>query len=665
MKKMVVLCHQEDRARTVSALQDMGVLHIVPSVRPTSLQIADVRDKCVAAQQALTELAAAPRGHAQHTAASNDELCKVAPEAVLETLALRTKRYGLSDELHAFENEYLRLDPLGEFNPQHVLDLAAAGVHVRLIKDTERAEATIKGATTVITLAEIKSDRYRVALSNSPVQVEGGEPFALPKQSLKSLRENIARIKKQLNKIEQDLTLLTLKRGQIEYWIKILQDELAFMEAEAGMGLHGEKIAYIQGFCPTDETQNIQSAAQQQGWGVWFESPGTDDAVPTLIRHPRWVQPIKSVFDIIGIFPGYKEIDISSVFLIFFSIFFAMIIGDGGYGLLFLGITHYARIKFPNAPSSPFTLLKFLSYCTIAWGIMTGNFFGVQNVPALLQKWQLPGLDGGLGFAIILGVMLLRKRLPVIKDGTARILYGISIFLIVWGALTGNIFGLRAVPSLLEMGQIAWLSDEGNLMRLCFLLGAIHLTIAHAWNALTILNRAKAFAQLGWILITWTMYALACNMILSSPLPGWFNALLIIGFLLVLLFMNSKAEIKKELHTYFVLPLDIIGNFVDVVSYVRLFAVGMASYAIAANFNEMALAKGITGPVSALIAALILFAGHGLNILLCVMGVLVHGVRLNTLEFSRHIGIQWAGFAFSPLHRSSQILETSSERRDA
>ena len=72
---------------------------------------------------------------------------------------------------------------------------------------------------------------------------------------------------------------------------------------------------------------------------------------------------------------------------------------------------------------------------------------------------------------------------------------------------------------------------------------------------------------------------------------------------------------------------------------------------MASSFNKMILGGGVDGVVAGLVAALLLFLGHTLNILLCVMGVLVHGVRLNTLEFSSHIGMAWTGTLFKPFAR--------------
>jgi V/A-type H+-transporting ATPase subunit I len=87
---------------------------------------------------------------------------------------------------------------------------------------------------------------------------------------------------------------------------------------------------------------------------------------------------------------------------------------------------------------------------------------------------------------------------------------------------------------------------------------------------------------------------------------------------------------------------------VDLVSYIRLFAVGTATLAMAQAFNRMALDLGSGSVIGSLGAALILFLGHGLNIILATMGVLVHGVRLNTLEFATHAGITWSGTKFQP-----------------
>ena len=98
------------------------------------------------------------------------------------------------------------------------------------------------------------------------------------------------------------------------------------------------------------------------------------------------------------------------------------------------------------------------------------------------------------------------------------------------------------------------------------------------------------------------------------------------------------------------LPLNLVSNFVDVVSYIRLFAVGTAGAAVAGSFNSM-LTPMFGHWTTGLLAALLLFLAHALNIVLSVMGVLVHGIRLNTLEFSGHIGLQWSGIPFSPFRR--------------
>jgi V/A-type H+-transporting ATPase subunit I len=138
--------------------------------------------------------------------------------------------------------------------------------------------------------------------------------------------------------------------------------------------------------------------------------------------------------------------------------------------------------------------------------------------------------------------------------------------------------------------------------------------------------------------------------VLLHDFPSPLLYVLAVGAALIVLFMTPVKRLKEDWIGHVMFPLNLIGNFVDVVSYVRLFAVGAATLAVASAFNAMA-AETAQGLFTGLAAALILFLGHTLNILLAMMGVLVHGVRLNTLEFATHLGLQWKGRKYSPFRR--------------
>ena len=91
-----------------------------------------------------------------------------------------------------------------------------------------------------------------------------------------------------------------------------------------------------------------------------------------------------------------------------------------------------------------------------------------------------------------------------------------------------------------------------------------------------------------------------------------------------------------------------IGTFSDTMSYIRLMAVGMASYYIASAFNGLAWQVGNVSPVLIIASVLILLAAHALNIILCLIAIFAHGVRLNMLEFSNNAGVQWVGTPYAP-----------------
>jgi V/A-type H+/Na+-transporting ATPase subunit I len=357
----------------------------------------------------------------------------------------------------------------------------------------------------------------------------------------------------------------------------------------------------------------VREAASTHGWGVVIRDPEPDERVPTQLRNPRPVRIIRPVFDLLGTVPGYRELDISFFFLLFFTVFFAMIIGDGGYGLILLGGTLYASVRTRRAGKpvgGGLVLMMVLSTATIIWGAITGNWFGYAPF----------------------------NNLPVLRS---LVIPNISI-------------DNEASTELIQY--------------LCFVIGTVHLSIAHVWKFLRAIRerpRIAAFEQLGWLSMVLGLYYLVLQLVIDQdkyPMPDFALPMIVGGLVAVILFSaqeegrNFFMGVAMGLAGIITTILDSISAFSDIVSYIRLFAVGLATLAIAESFNSMAggIAEGLGGIPGAVVAVLILFLGHTLNLAMGALSVVVHGVRLNMLEFSQHLGMEWTGVEYAPFKTGSQ-----------
>ncbi len=227
-------------------------------------------------------------------------------------------------------------------------------------------------------------------------------------------------------------------------------------------------------------------------------------------------------------------------------------------------------------------------------------------------------------------------------------MYVLSICAVLWGVLTGTFFG-QAWLSQMARPLLPSLRENANVQALCFFIGAIHLSIAHAWRLIRKMPSLKAFSELGWILILWAAYFLARTLILGEVFPEQTRWLIIGGMTFIILFTNPTKNIFKTIGSGTGnLLLNVINSFTDIVSYIRLFAVGAATVAVADAFNQMAMTIGFGNIFAGLATSFILFFGHTLNILLGAMAILVHGVRLNVLEFSSHLNMEWSGIEYAP-----------------
>ncbi len=577
MKKIWLLCAASAQQRTLEALREMGVVHLNHVVFPEGEELEKARNTLKYVQRVLDELPenadALPSGGSAH-------------EVIERVWGLIREREDLEEELESMRSEYARIEPFGSFQPALIEELQSHGIYVTLYRaGPEYVPAAPQGAV----VHELKRDRsgvcfvviHREAVDLPVRQVR------VPEKSLNQLAEAISETEQSLEHNARRMNRYVGDRNLVLDIVDEVNDRIRYIEAHRGMGAEGP-VVYVRGYLPENSVSAIEGAAAAHGWGYRIEEPAPDEQPPTYITNPSWVNLIKPVFDFMGIVPGYREVDISACFLFFFSIFFGMIVGDAGYGFIFLALTLGFRKKLGALSPYSVPLMVLMSICTMVWGVLTGTYFSMN----------------------------------------------------------------AAAIGPLSSVKVNWLTEHDNLMLLCFLLGASHLTLAHGWSALRMMNSPQALAQVGWICNTWAMFFVVNAMVLGAPFPPFLLPLFITGVVLIAAFMTPLKKLKAEAFNHVMLPLDLISNFVDVISYVRLFAVGLATYAVGNAFNGMALGDGVNGFVAGLGAALVLFLGHTLNIVMAAMSVLVHGIRLNTLEFSGHLGMEWSGFPYEPFKRT-------------
>ena len=609
MKHLTLLCMAETREETLKRLRETGSVHLNIQHDDSSC-FHDVHAQLARNQRAQHILTAAAEGkpvipaplsslppYTPELAATFDtwlsqplpELKGTPEERIATIIHLSDIRQGLVNEAGRLARQIGQLKPFGPFDVTLPKTLAAQGVAVTLFRCP--APVTVP----VLSCVTDEQTCYCVQIGE-PNLPPTAERIPLPDADLPTQIARHEQALKQAAAIGEQLKEAAPTRTILVGHEHLLRDHCTFITALDTLKTHGP-VVWITGWCPADQVEALRQSAQQHAWGLLLRDPEASETVPTLLRPLRWLQPMLVLFKALGISPAYSEADVSLPFFAFFSIFFAMLVGDGGYGVIILALALWGKTKVKATPMAraPFTLLTIFSIATIVWGALSNTWFGFH-------------------------------------------------------------------PEALSNGVSQWLSAPGgkgdsNMMLICFTLGVIHLTVARAWNALVLFPDSKFLAQVGWIGVIWFMYFLSGSIVGVLPMPFFMKIVLGISIVLIACFMLKKHELKAGAADLGMLPLNIISCLGDIISYVRLFAVGLAGVKVAENFNEMALSLDLPLYVKIVPIALILLLGHALNFAMAGLSVLVHAVRLNTLEFSNHKGISWAGIPFTPFRKTAGIEE--------
>jgi V/A-type H+/Na+-transporting ATPase subunit I len=590
MKKVSIICQNKDAAETVNSLRSLGVVHVEHQQVPQGSDIAALQEDIGLADAALGILSRYAPEHVEAVHAQKHHAdWKVSSRHIVD---LEKRLDQLREYSRALKVKISEWEQWGDGDPEKIESLSHRNIFIRFYQIPEK-EIEALPVELIVRVISARGGIVNCAVISRQKKDLPYKEVLPPKVSLSAMRHKLEQDSTLETALTHDLVKHNAHRGIIQENKAMLEKELMFHQAIRGMGQQG-MLAYLTGYAPFDSIDMLEMAARDHQWALSVIDPGAEDAVPTLLRNPQWVDRIKPIFSLLGISPGYHELDVSIVFLVFFSIFFGILIGDAGYGIVYMALTGLLHYKMKNnlAMKHVFPLLYLLSSCAIVWGILTGTFFG--------QAWLQ-----NKGFVAL-------------------------------------------VPQL---------NDSKIMQTFCFFLGAFHLSIAHSWRAILKLPSLSALADVGWICVLWVAFFMARTLILAEVFPAWGASLAYTGIGLVVLFTNPQRNMFKAIGEGLgTIALSLMNNFTDVVSYVRLYAVGLAGVAIAETTNSMAagLGDGVTAAVAKALlvvaSAFIVLIGHSLNIVLGPMSVLVHGVRLNVLEFSGHASVSWSGFAYEPLH---------------
>lgn len=646
MKKVSLIVLKNERKDALEKLRKAGVMHL-ETVTGNSKELSSLKTDFSSFERAylaLDEIKTSKKKGSSNVASDRQQVQKHVEEI---NLLLDNKKKA--EEVIIKNNRELeRFVKWGDVNPEDFVFLKDKNLDLYLYEIPISKYYDISDVHTIVVNQDKNICRFiAYSADNSQLKMPAeAKLVGLPEKATKTLKEEVVSAKNDIAGINKKLNDFVDLKDNIKKCMKQLEKEIEFENVYSGMGKEeGDaeaSLAWISGFVPEPELASLKKVAAENSWAIYADDPTEEDNVPTKLKNNKLVSLIYPLTDFLGTVPGYHEFDISGWFLLFFTLFFGMIFGDGGYGLLVVLFSSVMIIKSAVSKKDAAPILKLallLGISTVVWGTVTCTWFGVSA--DVLRNI-------GLGFLPKLSIPVLSSAYAEIEPGVPR------LFRLPWSAPDGG------------------LTNTQCLQIFCFVLALIQLSVAHIKCVFRNKNSLKVLGEIGsllqvvgmfWIVlmvvISFTEFPLDAVMIFGViPIGVIFLMMVAVGFILSFIFSNYEGSVKESVlascKNIISVLLGIVNVFSDILSYVRLWAVGLAGSAISSTVNGMAVQiAGAAGPVIVhaivfLLAIILIVFGHGLNMVLNLLSVIVHGVRLNTLEFSNHLSMEWSGTKYEP-----------------
>lgn len=617
----------DKKSETLRKLRKLGILHI-ESVEGSGKKLEELKGRASLLESALFSISEKKSKKTKQENIGVEKAVSVSKEIV----SLEDEKKLCSAEKITLAAELDRLSAWGEIDPDKLGMLAGKGIDISLYelpaKEYENLGECIKTMPLEKTKSSVKFLLIKSGIDGEAEIIDSLKAyrFEIPEASTAEIRQKLENLNSRIKEIDEKISSYAGRADGIKKAIKSCEKEIEFEIYATGMSnenLSDVTVSYFTGYVEEENLGCLKQTAKENSWGLLVEDPTEEDNVPTKLKNNKFVSLIYPLTDFLGTVPGYFEYDISGWFLGFILIFFGIIFGDGGYGLLITAVTGILIAKTLSSKKKvppAFLLIGLFGLSTILWGTLTCTWFGLS--PEQLPEW------------------LQKLSIPVISN-----VYADKIWCPPW---TNGEYGLTTAQ---------------NLQIFCFSLALIQLTVAHIKVASRNRKSIKILGDIGSIMQLIGIFYVVLSFVVNAqvfpfglvisgiPVGTVALVLVITGFVMSFVFSNYNGSIGKSilesLKNIVSVLLGVVNVFSDIVSYIRLWAVGLAGAAISATVNE--LASPLLGNFLFMIIAIVLLVfGHGLNMILNVLSVIVHGIRLNTLEFSSHLDMSWSGHKFKP-----------------
>ena len=600
MKKLTFLVYHKEYEEFLNSLRELGVVHIVEKQQGAADNTELQENIRLSNRLAATLKLLQNQKHEKNAVIATEGGTAARGMQVLDEVdALQTEHGKLLQQLQSYAKEKEALEAWGNFEPDNVQKLKNAGYVIGFYSCSEgNYKEEWETEYNAMIVNRISSKVFFVTLT------KGGQEVDLDVEQAKLPAYSLAHLETLYNTTEQaveenEKKLVTFSETEIpslKAALKELQSQIEFSKVVlSSEQTAGDKLMLIEGWAPAFSQVEIEAYLNDAHVYYEITDPMPGDNVPIRLNNKgffAWFEPICKLY----MLPKYNELDLTPFFAPFFMVFFGLCLGDSGYGLfLFLGATAYRLLAKKVTPSmkSIISLIQVLSASTFFCGLLTGTFFGA------------------------------------------------NIYDLDW--------------PIVQRLKHAVLMDNNDMFRLSLILGVIQILfgmVLKAVNQTIQFGFKYAIATIGWIilLVSTAVSALFASSELLSMGGTAYKVVLCISGAMIFLFntpgKNIFMNIGLGLWDSYNMVTGLLG---DVLSYVRLFALGLSGGILAGVFNSLAVGMSpdnvIAGPI---VMVLIFVIGHAINMFMNVLGAMVHPMRLTFVEFFKNSGYEGGGKEYKP-----------------